>query len=361
MTQVELESSYKIKTKIGSGSFGRVFDAVNSITGEEVAIKIENKKSDHQQLLYEGSMYRCLYEKDLHPEGIPKVYKCTSQSDYNILIMELLGLSLEDLFNICGRKFSLKTVLLLADQMLKRIEYVHRCGLVHRDIKPENFVMGVGKNQDTLYIIDFGLAKHYMKDGKHAECMKGKKLVGTVRYASIHTHQGLSQSRRDDLESIGYVLIYLLKGSLPWQGITAQHKQLRYEKVKAKKIESLVANLCQGVPDEFAQYLNYVKNLKFDETPDYQKLLHLFRNLYIQKGFKEDFEYDWKSKQSDLDTITNDSRHQLELTREEPRVINTHANLNLLVDNRLKKYQKSPSGDKGVKAKACISIFNCFA
>lgn len=291
-------TSYKICEEIGSGTFGRLYSAVNQNTGELIAIKTEYKGSDIPMLLHEASMYRQLHQKKDEPIGIPKIYQCSCNSDYYLLEMELLGLSLEELFRKCKRKFSLKTVLMLADQMLSRLEYIHDQGLLHRDIKPENFVMGKGKNENTVYIIDLGLAKPYMNDGKHAACKKGKRLVGTAKYVSINTHKGISQSRRDGMESLAYVWIYFLKG-LPWEDCKGKDKWERYESIKEKKIKTSIADLCRGLPEEFSQYLKEVRGLKFDERPDYQKYKLMFKALFERQGFQEDYEYDWKVKQDD--------------------------------------------------------------
>ena len=150
--------------------------------------------------------------------GIPSVHWFGVEGDYNCMVMDLLGPSLEDLFSFCKRKFSLKTVLMLGDQMVQRLEYMHNNHFIHRDMKPDNFLVGVGKKQQLLYMIDYGLAKRYRepKTGDHIPYRDNKSLTGTARYASVNTHLGIEQSRRDDLESIAYILIYFLKGSLPW-------------------------------------------------------------------------------------------------------------------------------------------------
>jgi len=153
---------------------------------------------------------------------IPRIHYFGTDQGFNILVLDKLGKSLEDLFNYQKKKFSLKTVCILADQMLTRIEFIHNKHFLHRDIKPDNFMVGVGNQEKNLYIIDFGLSKRYMgKDGKHIAYKTGKSLTGTARYASINTHLGCEQARRDDVESIGYVLIYFLRGVLPWQNLKA--------------------------------------------------------------------------------------------------------------------------------------------
>lgn len=211
------------------------------------------------------------------------------------MVMDLLGHSLEDLFNLCHRRFSLKTVLMLADQMIQRIEYIHYKHFVHRDIKPDNFVMGFGENQKFVYMIDFGLAKRYRdpRNLHHIPIRFNKSLTGTARYASLNTHLGIEQARRDDLEALGYVLVYFIKGSLPWQGLKAATKEEKYEKILKKKRDTDIQTLCRDLPPEFSLYFTYVRSLQFEERPDYAYLRKIFHEIFIRNNFKRDEEFDW--------------------------------------------------------------------
>lgn len=214
------------------------------------------------------------------------------------MVMDLLGKSLEDLFNFCSRKFSLKTVLVVAYELVCRIETIHNKGkLVHRDIKPENFLMGRGRDRHTVYVIDFGLSKQYcnLRTGRHIQPRTGYSLTGTARYASIHAHEGTELSRRDDLISIGYVLVYFLKGSLPWQGLHGQTSEEKYRLIYEKKRETPLTELCEGMPDAFLKYLESVCALEFDQAPDYGYLKSLFKQLFLENKFTYDsILYDWE-------------------------------------------------------------------
>uniref|UniRef100_A0A5B7BD50 non-specific serine/threonine protein kinase n=2 Tax=Davidia involucrata TaxID=16924 RepID=A0A5B7BD50_DAVIN len=284
-------NKFRLGRKIGSGSFGEIYLGTNIQTNEEVAIKLENVKTKHPQLLYESKLYRILQGGT----GIPNVRWFGVEGDYNVLVMDLLGPSLEDLFNFCSRKLSLKTVLMLADQMINRVEFVHSKSFLHRDIKPDNFLMGLGRRANQVYIIDFGLAKKYRDTSTHQHIpyRENKNLTGTARYASMNTHLGIEQSRRDDLESLGYVLIYFLKGSLPWQGLKAGNKKQKYEKISEKKVSTSIEALCRGYPTEFASYFHYCRSLRFDDKPDYAYLKRIFRDLFIREGFQFDYVFDW--------------------------------------------------------------------
>lgn len=179
-------------------------------------------------------------------------------------------------------------------QMIERLEYIHTRRIIHRDIKPDNFAMGIGKHSHRVFIIDFGLAKKFMSsDGKHIKYKDGKSLTGTARYASINTHIGIEQARRDDLEGLGYVFMYFLRGSLPWQGIHARDVKEKYERIKQKKINTTAEELCRGFPEEFLNYIKYCRNLNFEDRPDYKYLKGLIYNLISTLGYEYDYVYDW--------------------------------------------------------------------
>ncbi|KAL8623356.1 Casein kinase I isoform delta-B [Nucella lapillus] len=289
--ELRVGNKFRLGRKIGSGSFGDIYLGTDISNGEEVAIKLECVKTKHPQLHIESKIYRMMQGG----VGIPIIKWCGAEGDYNVMVMELLGPSLEDLFNFCSRKFSLKTVLLLADQLISRIEYIHSKNFIHRDVKPDNFLMGLGKKGNLVYLIDFGLAKKYRdaRTHQHIPYRENKNLTGTARYASINTHLGIEQSRRDDMESLGYVFMYFLRGSLAWQGLKAATKRQKYERISEKKMSTPIEELCKGFPSEFATYLNFCRSLRFDDKPDYSYLRQLFRNLFHRQGFTYDYVFDW--------------------------------------------------------------------
>ncbi|KAH8334371.1 casein kinase I [Drosophila kikkawai] len=306
---------YRVIRPIGSGSFGDIYLGLSIKDGIEVAIKVEATDAQYPQLMYEAKVYKQLR---LNP-GFPKLLHFGTERRYNAMVIELLGPSLEELFNLCKRRFSLKTVMMLIDQLLLRLEAVHEAGFIHRDVKPDNFLMGLGHNSTQLYLIDFGLSKRY-KDSEtheHIPYRRDRNLTGTVRYASMNAQMGVEQSRRDDMESMGYCIMYFNMGKLPWQGITAANKKQKYEKILEKKSGISIETLCRGLPTEFALYMKYVRNLRFKEPPDHKYLRQLFRVLYRSLNHQYDFIYDWtRLQEQQKERLRRDREKEGEKNRE---------------------------------------------
>jgi serine/threonine protein kinase len=278
-----------------SGALGHVYKGTDVHNGEKVAIKLEAVSSAVPQLFHECKLYRILEGCT----GVAKLHWCGVEHDYNVMVMDLLGPSLEDLFNFYKRKFNLKTVLMLADQIISRIEIVHAHDLIHRDIKPSNFVVGLDRSANLVHMVDFGHARPFRhpETEQHIPYREGENLVGMARYASVNAHLGVAQSRRDDLEAIGYMLIYFLRGDLPWQGLQAHGKQERCDKVKETKLETPIDVLCGGFPKEFAAYLTYCRGLGFYDRPDYSFLRRLFKTC---SDYSSDYAFEWTVLESPL-------------------------------------------------------------
>ncbi|KAI8434326.1 hypothetical protein MSG28_012402, partial [Choristoneura fumiferana] len=298
--------NFRVGKKIGCGNFGEL----------RLAIKMEPMKSKAPQLHLEYRFYKLL---GTH-EGVPKVYYLgTCGGRYNAMVMELLGPSLEDLFVHCGRRFRLKTVLMIAMQLvtpstaegIPEVYYFGPCGkynaLVMELLGPslEDLFDLCGRRFSlktvlmiAMQLVNFGLAKEYidLETNKHIPYREHKSLTGTARYMSINTHLGKEQSRRDDLEALGHMFMYFLRGSLPWQGLKADTLKERYQKIGDTKRATPIEVLCEGHPEELATYLRYVRRLDFFETPDYDQLRRMFRDLFDRRGYVDDGEFDWTGK-----------------------------------------------------------------
>ena len=317
MSDKTIADNYEISSLIAKGAFGQIYISKNKKDNSNVIIKKELKKNQKiTQLKIESKIYQSLLNIQSNDitgknninqdevQGIPHFYGMGELSDSYYLILELLGLNLNELFNFCKNKFSISTVSLIALQMLNRIENLHKHSFIHRDIKPENFLIGPKEKSNIIFLIDYGLSKKYKnsKTNQHIPYKEGRNLTGTVRYISINCHLGIEQSRRDDLESIGYVLIYFLKGSLPWQGIKSKDK---FNKIKEKKIQTQTEFLCNGLNEEIIYYLNYCKKLRFEDKPDYEYLKGLFIKLLGSEGNKTKFDWFIDNKEKEVWEIYN--------------------------------------------------------
>ncbi|KAJ3210005.1 Casein kinase I isoform delta [Dinochytrium kinnereticum] len=276
-----------INGRIGAGSFGEIFSAEEAETGIQVAIKRE-LATGSAQLFNEVEMYDSLNGL----EGIPKIFYFGLEGPYNVMVMERLGPSLKELHRDSpSGRIPLKTVTFFVPQLLRRLQSVHATGIVFRDIKPDQFCVGrFGddiRDRPTIYLIDFGLATLYIdaNTGLHLKSVKPVRNMlktGTARYASINVHKGKMHSRRDDLESLAYVLIEMIQGKLPWSGIGARNPLQGWRRIGVQKDDLSVADLTTGLPEEYATFVEYSRELKFAEEPDYEELIRMFAELYMK-------------------------------------------------------------------------------
>jgi casein kinase 1 len=292
--EIPIGDSFKLdaRRKLGKGQFFEVFYGLDKKSNEEVAIKLELSSSKYLQLLYESRVYQIL-EGEI---GIPRFFWYGKQGNYNILIMELLGHSLEDIFTYCKRKFSLLTILMIIEQVIYRIEYIHNKNFIHRNLSPDNILIGRKNNKSFLYLIDFIFAKRYYnpKTGEHIPFKEGKTMLGNARFASINTHLGIEQSRRDDIEALGYMMVYLMKGFLPWQGMVNSNPKKKYDRIKKLKMEIQLPVLCSGLPKETIKFIQYARDMKFEDKPNYNYLRSLLKRMATKMNEKMDSsKFDW--------------------------------------------------------------------
>ena len=303
------DSRYRLKGPIGTGGFGAVFFGEDIKAHREVAIKIQSDPAKLPELQNEAEIYDALKGTT----GFPMYYGQGCDHERHYIAVELLGKSVDSLSKEHGRKFSLKTCLMLIDQMIMRIEYVHNKGYIHKDLKPENFLLGMGSKSNTVHLIDFGLSVRYLdKDGNHLRGNNWQEFAGTPIFASVNTMSGDSVSRRDDMQSLGYVFVYLMLGTLPWIEIIAGTRdKAQFPAILASKTSTSPEKLCAGLPEEFARYMKAVTGLAFEERPDYAGYRQMFRDLFIRSGFVYDNKFDWLQRLKPQLSFTADVKRQM--------------------------------------------------
>jgi casein kinase 1 alpha len=271
-------NKYTLIEKIKKGSFGIVFKAKNNRTNELVAIKFEHKTEDIKTLKHEAKIYQYLGQLN----GFPQLKMFGTNNNSNYLVMDLLGNSLINII-VYYKTLSLKTTLILGIQIIQRIQTLHEKYLLHRDIKPDNFVFGLGKNCNKLYLIDFGFSKRYDFDGTHIEEHKIKNIIGSPNYVSINTHNYIEPSRRDDIEASIYVILTMLLGKLNWND-----KQIN-DILQLKKNIVFINEM----PYFIKKMLNYIKSIKFKETPNYNHLITIMLDEFNNNKFIYDGIFEW--------------------------------------------------------------------
>jgi casein kinase 1 len=281
--------------KLGGGAFGKIYSCINNKTKELYACKIEKPDIESPQLSNE---YKILNILKNYP-FFPKCYKFCSSPHGHLLILDHLGPNLGFIMSkLPNQKYSMKSTLMIMTQCLERLKEIHEKGIIHRDMKPENFVIGYKGKEKNIYLIDFGLSKSTIGEKKNLNLLNIKKekiVIGTVRYISLNTHLGNEQYKKDDLESLAYIMIYFIKGELPWQNIKAKSRKEKYSKIYQIKKKTVPKELTNYLPEEMKTFLNYILNLNVKQKPDYAKLNNLINNLMNKYSYSNDLQFDWYS------------------------------------------------------------------
>ena len=348
---------YKTSKILGKGSFGCVFQGYNLKSKKMVAIKVEDKKSESNLLEIESSFLSLL-----KGYGIPKLIGYGKYGNFNVMIQEILGFNLMQIKNLINH-FTIKDIAMMGIQILDRIEFIHSKYIIHRDIKPENFTTGF-EDISTIYLIDFGISRKYRssKTLKHVKYALTGRMFGTVRYASYNASRGVEQSRRDDLESIANMLIYIYTGKLPWKGINLKDRQRKKKYLEMLLLKKFTSpeKICEGMPKEYVEFYKYCKNLKFEQDPDYEYLRNIFRKILINCMEYNDYKFSWILNKNYLKSLKlfNHKINTENIKQEKYINILTRVNSpgnrlyhiikNSLEKNELEKYKKTVGNSENI-------------
>jgi serine/threonine protein kinase len=274
MESKTVANKYKLIEPIGNGAFGYIYKALNIRNGQQVALKMEPLAAETKMLKNETKIYQYLNGQ----EGIPNVLWFGVDDKNYYMAIDLLGSSLQKIREN-SKPFSLELAISIARVMVKRLECIHQRGLIHRDVKPDNFLFGQDEKTNVLYLIDFGFCKKYLLDDgiTHIPLRENRNLVGTLNFVSVNIHDGCEPSRRDDLESVAYIFLYLTKENLDWSdySIHTDYKNMN-NKIRGEKMRVMMDD---QTPKIIKKYFEYCRGLKFDETPDYNYIFDLFKKL----------------------------------------------------------------------------------
>ena len=341
-----------LNKKLGSGSFGQIYQCLNTKTNEILACKIESINELKPQLYHESKIL--LLMKNC--TGFPTCYDFILTDQDKILIMDYLGPNLDTIMNKLPsdnniKKFTTKTSLMIMIQAIERLKSLHEKGIIHRDIKPENFVIGPKNKERIIYLIDFGLSKKISNDKILPTIKADRNIIGTMRYISMNTHQGYEQGRRDDLESLFYIIIYFIKGELPWQNIKCKTRQEKYNKIfEIKKKVTEDGELVEDLPLEMKKILEYILGLNFAERPNYLMMKKAIELILNKLNYSNDLQFDWynldflnylyltRNNMNEKEKIKENKKETKEETNKDKNIITNNIAMKLNTINNINGY-----------------------